>query len=101
MERFIGGYDLYVGVIIATIAVFVFAIKNETYTFGRCFEFIGEKLTLYCYLLHPLILQLLQYCEEIFGMQGVIYEWCRPVIVVVTTLMLSEFIYTLKRRIAR
>ena len=99
VERFTGGYDLYVGVIIAAVAIFAFAIKNESYTLGHCLEFIGENLTLNVYLIHPLILQLLYCYEDIFNVQGVVYEWCRPVIVIIVTLTLSKVIYILQRKI--
>ena len=101
LERFSGGYDLYLGVIVATVAAFAFAIKNETYTLGRCLEFIGEKLTLHCYLIHPLVLQVLKYCETVFNIQGMIFEWCRPIVIIVCTLMLSQLVYMVQSRIKK
>lgn len=99
VERFTGGYDLYVGVIIAAISIFAFAIKNDSYTLGHSLEFIGENLTLNMYLIHPLILQLLYCYEDIFKVRGMVYEWCRPVIVIIVTLTLSKIIYILQRKV--
>lgn len=101
MERFTGGYDLYIGIILATVAAFVFAIKNEAYTLGRYPEFIGEKLTLHCYLIHPFVLQTLLICEGVFNIKGMIYNWLRPVVIIICTLALSQVVYIVQSGIKK
>ena len=90
LERLTGGWDLYVGIIVMALVAFIFAINNEKYTLGGIIEYTGEKLYLYCYLLHPFMIYLLVGIGDKFGLSNMRwFLWLRPFGVIFLTLVIA------------
>lgn len=100
VERFTGGYDLYLGVIIMVFVAFIFAVNNEDYTMNKHLEYIGENLYLYCYLLHPFAIHMF----TLIGDRGNLddsgwFMWIRPLGVIFVTLAIAMICYKIIKAI--
>lgn len=86
-----------VGIIPYSLALFALTLKSSGSSICKPMEFIGEKLSLYLYILHLVIAYALEAIVTAagFDVTNYVYEWIRPVIVLTIALTASYIIYSL------
>jgi len=90
-------FDL--GIILSSAAVFVIAQKTPN-NYHPFFEEIGEKHSLYIYIMHILLASLIDKAASIFAIQDLaLYLWCRPVLVIIITVISSLIFYFIRNKI--
>jgi len=68
-----GKSDIYIGTIILTILIFIWAVKNpDTLNIG-VLEWIGGKLYVYMYILHYMVIKLLEHTINLNFLNSIIY----------------------------
>lgn len=85
-----------VGYIPLAFSLFSLTLIDQKKSINNLIEFIGEKLSLNIYILHPLIdLIIIEFCKNILkiNIEKNIYLWCHPIIVFLVTIMISYVIY--------
>lgn len=85
-----------IGYIPYVFGVFTICLKNQRNSVCKIIEYIGEKLSLNIYVFHVLIGSMLNFiCSKIFGLNvnGNIWLWCRPIIVLLCTIFASWLVY--------
>lgn len=88
----------YLGVLLTAPALFIFGIKNNEMKVNSAINFIGERLTLYIYILHFIVswLILIMLGQLAVNTQGV-YAYCHPVITLAaTTVIAIPFYYAFR-----
>ena len=81
-------------IIIYSTSLFLLAIKNPTVHISKIFEFIGDKLSLNVYIWHIIIARILNVFINHLGFaQNSFYLEIRPIVVVISTLLISWLIY--------
>lgn len=89
MERFIVPLELYWGTVLATICIFVVAIKNSEKKVIPIISMIGAKYSMEIYILHPIVSGILYYLKCIGGIQNnKILLIFNPLLVYVTIVLL-------------
>ncbi len=85
--------DYYIGSIITTFFVFLFAIKNPKLYINKTVEFIGEKLSLYVYIFHMLGLYIINLIANFINVSdNLAFRWSRPILVIIFTIGISYLI---------
>lgn len=87
-----------VGTILYAFGLFLLTLDNPGKSMCRTIEYIGEKLSLYIYVLHVLVDAVVG-----FGLRNIldidtnskVYLWLRPIIVLIATIIVSWTIYIL------
>lgn len=83
------------------ISIFLFGIINKEKYFIKPFEYIGEHLSLNIYIFHIFI------SEAIYGIfkyavpsytQSIIFQWTRPILVVLVCILFAYIIHTISTR---
>ncbi len=97
-----------IGSIPYAFGLFVLTLKNPEKSICKPMEFIGEHLSLYIYILHVLVSGIVVRACGVFGVdtQCDFFLYCKPIIVVFSTIFVSWIIYVLletwkKRKIVR
>ena len=76
--------DFYIGTIITAVFVFIFAINNPMKYFNKLIEYIGNKLSMYIYVIHLMIINFDERTSQILGYSNnIIYSYSRPIIVII------------------
>lgn len=84
--------DIYIGTILYSWAIFTFCISSRKKIHNKLFIFIGEKLSLYIYIIHLFVI------DAFSGISGsIIYKWSMPFIVVVICILISSLYYRIKQ----
>ncbi len=85
-----------IGYIPYSFGLFALALKNPTQKTSKSLEFIGNKLSLNIYIFHAPVGGAIGVFAEHLG-QGitshVLWTWCRPIVVLFSTILLSWIIY--------
>ncbi len=86
-----------IGIIPYSLALFALTLKSSGNSICKPMEFIGEKLSLYLYILHLVIAYALEAILTAagFDITNYVYAWMRPVIVLAIALTASYIIYRL------
>ena len=91
-----------VGYIPLTLSLFIIALKHPDTSLCKCLEYIGSKLSLNIYILHPIIGWLCQdICSKMLKINtdGVVYSWFRPFIVLLLSITFSLLIEQISHKI--
>ncbi len=84
----------YVGVLLTAPALFMIGIKNADMKVNSIVEFIGDKLSLFIYILHPLVSTLVIYMIKFFGINGEgSYLYVHPIITLIVTIGVALLFY--------
>ncbi len=86
--------EYYFGNILLVFSMFLLALKNKNLQLNGIITTIGKKYSLYIYILHYLIIKILQDILQTYSIK--INEYIIPIIVLVITLLLSIVIYHIK-----
>lgn len=80
-----------IGSIPCAFGLFVLAQRNPGKSLCKPLEYLGERLSLYVYILHPLIGKAIKSALLALGLdtQNAVYRWIRPIIVLMTSIALS------------
>lgn len=73
-----------------TFFLFIFAVKNSSNTIWKPMAYIGAKLSLFVYIMHKLVIDGLNFIVKTLSVsiyESIIYEWIRPILVVIITLV--------------
>lgn len=89
--------ELYFCSIILSIYLFLLCIKYPNVE-NKALEFIGEKLSMYMYIIHPAIKYIIIYLFEYLNWNGIIWEYINPLIMLLTTLIISYSLYIKKMK---
>lgn len=85
--------DYYIGTVITTFFVFLFAVKNPKVYISRTVEWIGDKLSMYVYILHILGMDVVVLLGNSMKISNtLIFGWLRPVLSILVTLGMSYVI---------
>lgn len=77
-----------------SIALFVLAINNPSKSINHMIEFVGDKLSLYIYVLHIAIGGIVGIIVATLGyLESKYYLWLRPIIVVITSILVAATFY--------
>lgn len=84
-----------IGIILYSIELFALALKNPTKSKCKFIENIGEKLSLYIYIFHCLIDVVIEHLLRTMlnTTTNNIYLWCRPIIVLILSVITSWIFY--------
>lgn len=87
--------DFYIGTIIVALCLFIFAIKNPNKYFFTGMEAIGEKLSMYVYVVHIFAIDISSgICEKISNIMDInVISYFVPVISVLLSLIISYIAY--------
>lgn len=84
--------DIYVGTILSTWALFTYCVSASRKVQNQFLIFVGEKLSLYVYVVHFMVIDLLS------GISGnTIYLWCLPILAIAVSLLVSYAYYFVKQ----
>ena len=87
-------HDLYIGNVIMVISIFCFCIKNKAFGKNSLLEIVGNKYSLWIYILHPLVGNII--CKT-FHFDGYIFKWLMPILILFATVGVSALIVFAKR----
>jgi peptidoglycan/LPS O-acetylase OafA/YrhL len=95
----VGRQELYIGSIIVVCVVFIYALSHEDKKKESCITFIGEKYSLFIYIVHisvgvlsnKIIFYLPFYNKNIYN----IYQYLKPFIVVLLSSLMAWVFYKL------
>ena len=87
--------DIYIGTTLSAWAVFTFCASSETRVKNKIMIYIGEKLSLYVYILHLFVIDILGDLGD-----SIAYRWCMPLAAVAITLLLSALYRQIKTAIS-
>ena len=90
VERKLLGRDFGVNILsfLQVIAIFLFAINNPNRFQNSPFRLLGEKYSLYIYILHPAVWHTLEYVYEMLRIdKNIIALWAMPILVLVLTIL--------------
>lgn len=91
-----------IGTILFAVTVFIFAQKHPVAGKSSIIGFIGKYLSMYVYIIHVIIFELIDILEsKIFMKLPLWYEWMEPIIVAVLAVGASYCIYLCKRKIEK
>ena len=85
-----------IGSIPYAFGLFNIALKNPQKSANKLIEYIGEKLSLNIYILHTLlddIIGLIIGNIFVYDISFFIFNWCRPIIVLIVSIAVSLIIY--------
>lgn len=93
-------YVLYIGTIVAVTEFFIFAISSPQAFDNNILEYIGDKLSLIIYFIHPLAGFYIQYILESNGLQNsTVFNNLEPLIIIIATTIFAFLIHTFIERI--
>ena len=91
--------DFYIGTIIMSCSMFLYAIKNPKEKVSSIMCAIGDKLSMYIYILHIMAINI---SGQLGGLLNVkFYDWLKPIVAIFISMLLAclcRFILTLKNR---
>lgn len=91
----------YLGVVLTAPSLFLIAIKHPNIAISKLIEYIGEKLSLFIYIFHPLISSVIMLGMKVLGInRGGIYTYFHPVITLIASIIVAivfEVIFRNKR----
>lgn len=90
--------ELYISSIIVAIYLFMICIKRPNIN-NKYAEFIGDKLAIYIYVLHPAIKYIILYIYDYFHISKEIFMWIYPIISLIITIIVSYFLYILIKKL--
>lgn len=84
--------DIYIGTIFSAWAIFTFCVSSKKKIQNKILVFIGEKLSLYIYIVHLLVI------ETLGGLSDkAIYKWSMPLIAITISILVSFVYYRTKQ----
>lgn len=86
-----------IGYIPYSISLFILAVNNPKRRLCKSLEYIGSNLSLYVYIIHPLVgnvIALFLSTFSIIDINSNVYRWCHPILGLILTLVFSLFIYS-------
>ena len=87
--------ELFVGTIIASVAIFLLCIKNGKKKQPSRFDYFMSEVTLPIYIIHPLIVEIIKFLSYGKALSTSLLYW-RPVVAVIITLLAATIYYILK-----
>ena len=87
--------ELFVGTIIASVAVFLLCIKNGKEKQPNKFDYFMSEVTLPIYIIHPLIVEIVKFLSFGKAFSTALLYW-HPVAAVIITLLAATIYYILK-----
>ena len=81
--------DIYIGTIIYSFFIFVFAVKNPNKYINEKIEFIGKNLSMYVYIIHVLAIDF----SVTYICKSDIMKYFTPVVSIIISIVMSYFIY--------
>lgn len=101
VERELLGRDFGVNIVsfFQVIAIFLFAINNPNKFKNSPLRLLGEKYSLYVYILHPAVWHTLEYVYELLEVdKNIIALWVMPILVLVLTILTAWLWNKLKEK---
>lgn len=90
--------QFYLGTYISVIFLFIFAMKNEEVNKCNTIKFIGRYLSMYVYIIHIAVLEILNYIFAICNLGG-IFNYLKPIILIIISIQISYLIYWFNKNI--
>lgn len=84
--------DVYFGTILSSWAIFTFCVSYGKRVQSRMLIFIGEKLSLYVYVIHLFVIDAFSRLSN-----QATYQWCLPIIAITVSILLSYIYYCIKQ----
>lgn len=92
--------DIYIGTIIASLYIFIFAIMNPEKYVNKHFEFIGAKLSMYVYIIHLFAIEI----ASEYICKSSIMKYLVPIIAIIISLIFAyiiDFIVKMVRKVRK
>jgi len=90
--------ELFLGNIFLSISIFTFCIKNPNIFKLKHLELIGEKYSLYIYILHPLLKDILNYGYEIIQITNNFMLFIKPILLIIISIIISKLIESVQKK---
>lgn len=92
-----GDFQVYIGTILMTFAMYGLALKYEKASCSKVGVYIGDKLSMYVYIIHGAVISAMSLVERSLFKQTVAtwFVWIKPIVVVLLSLLGSQIIYIL------
>jgi len=84
--------ELYVFTIILALTIFLFGIKNPYALINKSLEKIGAKYSLYIYIYHPIIKDVITKVYTLMGISSKAFLFMQPIIILILSLIVSKLI---------
>lgn len=96
-----GDAQIYLGTILMVISIFGIANKLQSGKCNKVITHIGEKLSLYVYILHGAVISAISLFERLLfrGNENELFMWIKPLLVILISLIGAEVIHLLVVRI--
>lgn len=100
---FMDDAGIYVGTLMIIIGLFGIAMKKKNEECNPVITHIGNKLSLYIYVLHGAVISAASLLERLlFGQEGnTVYSWLKPIIVICGSIIGAEVFYLLSVKIGK
>ncbi len=80
----------YAGVLLTAPSLFLIGVKNRSIRIGKPIEFIAEKLSLFIYIFHPLVSNVIRFAADAAGVaQKGVFLYLHPVITLAVTMVVA------------
>ena len=90
----------YIGVLITAPAMFALCVKNRSINVPTPLSYIGDKLTMYIYILHVPISYFVKKLAKMTSIDSLVgYEYIYPLIVLCASIVISLFVYHIRKSI--
>lgn len=94
--------DIYLGTLLASASMFLFAILNPNFYGLRSLEWIGQKLSMMVYALHIFCISMVDQAYRIFSINdSALFSWLKPVFAIMLSLLLALLYMPLKQSFHR
>lgn len=89
-----------IGYIPYAFGLFTLTLKNSSTSVCKIIEYIGKNLSLYIYIFHIIIDGIISFIiNNILKINDSIYLWCRPVVILFCTIIVSYIFYYIMNKI--
>lgn len=86
--------DVYIGTILSSWAMFTFCVSADRKIHNRFLIFVGEKLSLYVYIVHLFVIDAFSGISD-----QTLYKWCLPLMAVAGSILISYLYYLIKQNV--
>lgn len=104
IERYLIGRDfsMHVFAIVQVFALFMLAVKNSELNKSNIIEKIGDKYSLFIYIMHMMVMMIIVALYEFLGVSGnVVLEYMKPIVVLLLTIGFAVLFYSIKNLVVK
>lgn len=98
-----GDVSVYLGSILIDVGLFGIAIKQQNNSVKGFLTHIGNKLSLYVYILHGAVIDAFTLLEKVIfdGKENLLFAWIKPILVIIVSIAGAQIIFCLSTSIRK